>query len=238
MEITLQPLLPAEAGGPTGKITVDRFPYVIGRRHASELRVSNPCVSRQHCRFFERDGRAWVEDLRSLNGTFVNEERLRGPRPLHDGDVIRVAYVVFKVRAPVTADEHTIVESNFGGSRPGGGRRVLVIEDDDSAAQSLSLILQAWGCRVRVAHDGDEALRAAREGPADAVLLDLRLPGMDGFEVARRLREEAGLETAKMVAMTGDPEAAGAEHAPDKGVQKVLMKPVRPDALWEVIGAP
>jgi len=234
MEITLQPLLPAEAGGPVGKIVVDQFPYVIGRRRECDLRVSNPCVSREHCRLFERDGRACVEDLGSLNGTFVNEERLCGPRPLHDGDVLRVAFVVFKVHAPVTADEYTAVASHFGGSRPGGGRRVLVIEDDDNAAQALSLILRGWGCRVRVAHDGAEALRAAREGPADAVLLDVRLPGMDGYEVARRLREEPGLETAKMVAMTGDPDAAGSPH---NGVQKVLTKPVGPETLWEVIGA-
>ena len=238
MEITLQPLLPAEAGGATGKITVDHFPYVIGRRRECDLRVSNACVSRQHCRFFLRDGRVCVEDLRSLNGTFVNEERLREPRPLLDGDVLRVAYVVFKVRAPVTVDDRTVVRSAFGASRLAGGRRVLVIEDDDNAAQSLALILQAWGCRVRVAHDGDEALQAAREYPADAVLLDVRLPGMNGYEVARRLRAEAGMDTAKMVAMTGDPEAAGAGQSSEKGVQQVLMKPVGPDTLWEVIGAP
>ena len=235
MELHLQLLLPTEEGGRVGNVVVADFPYTIGRRRECSLRVSNPCVSRDHCRIFTRDGRVWVEDLGSLNGTYVNEERVGDARPLQDGDVLRVAYVVFKVRVVGAVDDRTLVEPAADGARAERPRRVLVVEDDANAAESLALVLKQWGCQVRVAHDGSEAVRSARDDPPDAVLLDLCLPGMDGYQVARRLRQEVGLETAQMVAMTGRPEEV-TRNPEDTGVERLLLKPVGADALREVIG--
>jgi CheY-like chemotaxis protein len=229
-EISLQPLHGPEEGRPAGKVTAARFPYIIGRRHGCCLRISDACVSREHCRLIERAGGVWVEDLASLNGTFVNEERVRQPRPLRDGDVLRVAYMTFMVHA--AADDRTVVQMEEDAWV--GVRQVLVVEDDAEAAESLALLLKDWGCEVQVAHDVGEALRAARDHPPDAVLLDVRLPGMDGYQLARRLREE-GLAAAQMVAMTGSPEDAARRNPNDTGVQKVLMKPVGADALREVL---
>jgi CheY-like chemotaxis protein len=234
-ELTLQIL--ASPGGNQGKITVPDFPYTIGRRRDCNLHISDRCVTRLHCRLSLRDGQVWVEDLGSLNGTFVNEDRVEAPRPLSDDDRLRVAFIVFKVQLSATADE-LHVEKTETAARVGHGRQVLVVEDDLTMAESLALVLKDWGYEVNVAHNGEEALQAACDNPPDTVLLDIRLPGMDGFQVARRLREEAGLQDARMVAMTGSPEAAEGGRAEQSGVQEVLIKPVQPEALRAVIGPP
>src|SRR3954469_5124709 len=67
--------------------------------------------------------------------------------------------------------------------------RVLVVEDNADAARSAAALVRRWGHDVRVAFDGPTALREASEDEPDVVLLDIGLPGMDGYEVARRLRE-------------------------------------------------
>src|SRR5205814_3084476 len=82
-------------------------------------------------------------------------------------------------------------------------RRVLVVDDNADAADSLAEYLATAGHEVRTAYAGQEALEAARAYRPEAVLLDIGLPGMDGYEVARRLRQEPGLERALLVALTG-----------------------------------
>ena len=232
-EVYLQTLFSGapHAEGDGGRIAASSFPFVIGRHRSSDLPIPNASVSRRHCRLFLREGRLWVDDLGSLNGTFVNEEPVRTARALNDGDVLRLAYVVFRVHAP--SDDATIVDA--GDVRPRRGRQVLVVEDDDNSAQLLAVLLRAWGHDVRVAHDGPEALRSARDNPPDAVLLDVRLPGMDGYEVARRLRRETGLKDARLVAMTGCPDAV-ADDPTESAVQELLIKPVAPETLRELIG--
>ncbi len=236
-EIHLQPLQPDGVGGCVGSVAADQFPYTIGRRRDCDLRLSDSSVSREHCRLFVRGGRVWVRDLESMNGTFVNEERVREPRPLNDGDVLRVAIIDLKVRIPATAVEQTVVQTPSDGSRPVRRRQVLVVEDDVHAAETMALVLKGWGCQVRVAHDGSEAVRSARAHPPDAVLLDVCLPGTDGYQVARRLRDEAGVVGARMVAMTGRADAADRRSPDDSGVQKLLIKPVGADTLREAVGA-
>jgi pSer/pThr/pTyr-binding forkhead associated (FHA) protein len=105
VELQLESLLGAdlkEMGG-YGKIAVGDFPFVIGRSRACHLCLSSNSISRAHCRLSEREGRPWVEDLGSLNGTFVNEERVEEARPLKDGDLLRLACKVFMVHAEDSA---------------------------------------------------------------------------------------------------------------------------------------
>ena len=83
-------------------------------------------------------------------------------------------------------------------------RRILVVDDNVDAAESLArLLTRLYGHEVRVAHDGPEALAAAEEFRPEVVLLDIGLPGMDGYEVARRLRERPEFEETLLVALTG-----------------------------------
>ena len=238
-ELYLEALFGAAADPAAGsrRVGVATFPFVIGRRRDCDLCVPNAGVSRCHCLLTRRDGQVFVEDMGSLNGTFINEERVREARPVHDGDVLRLGYVIFKAGVPAPADHATFVEAAER-SRGGAARQVLVVEDDVNAAESLALLLKTWGHEVRVAHDGPAALRSARERRPDAVLLDIRLPGMDGYQVAERLREQGSLRDAFVVAMTGCPEAVGEDYSHESAIHQLLIKPVAPETLRDVIERP
>jgi len=91
-EFYLIPLWMNGRGGEDAEIiAVDQFPCVVGRHHGCDRRIHSPLVSRRHCRFSLRDDRVWVEDLGSLNGTFLNGKPVRGPRPLAEGDRLDLA---------------------------------------------------------------------------------------------------------------------------------------------------
>jgi two-component system CheB/CheR fusion protein len=85
----------------------------------------------------------------------------------------------------------------------GRSARVLVVDDIPDVAESLAALLTAFGHDVRTAHDGARALEEARAFRPEIVLLDIGLPGMDGYEVARRLRGEPGLERIVLAAVSG-----------------------------------
>src|SRR5437870_4862557 len=82
-------------------------------------------------------------------------------------------------------------------------RRVLVVDDNVDAADSLAVLLRLQGQEVHAAYDGPTALEVARNCRPDVVLLDVGMPEMDGYEVARRLRQQPGMEHALLIAMTG-----------------------------------
>jgi CheY-like chemotaxis protein len=105
------------------------------------------------------------------------------------------------------------------------------VDDNVDAAQGLALLLRAEGHKVRTAHDGPTALTAAREFRPEAVLLDIGMPRMDGYEVARRLRQECGLEKVVLAAMTGYGQAADRHRSSEAGFDLHLVKPVDPDVL-------
>jgi two-component system CheB/CheR fusion protein len=113
-------------------------------------------------------------------------------------------------------------------------RRVLVVEDEDDAAQSLVDILAVHGHEARAARDGLAALDAARAFQPEVVLLDLGLPKLDGYEVARKLREEHG-EQMFLVAVTGYPKDAARLH--EAGLDDHLLKPPDLEKLFALIGA-
>src|ERR1700712_3893108 len=83
------------------------------------------------------------------------------------------------------------------------GLRILIAEDSLDCAESSAILLRHYGHEVEIAMDGPAALAAAAARPPDVLLLDIGLPRMDGFEVARRLREQAGEEKPVVIAVTG-----------------------------------
>jgi CheY-like chemotaxis protein len=94
--------------------------------------------------------------------------------------------------------------TNFSEAYPQGRRQlVLVVDDNEAVAVSLKLRLESFEREVLVVHDGPSALEAVAKRFPDVVLLDLSMPGMDGFEVATRLRSQYGLLTPRIVAVTG-----------------------------------
>ena len=104
--------------------------------------------------------------------------------------------------------------------------RVLVVDDNVDAAQSLATLLEVSGHLAWMAHDGVTALDAARQYRPQVVLLDIGLPKLDGYEVARRLREDPATKDVVIVAMTGYGQAADRERARDAGFDHHLVKPV------------
>ncbi|HEV3261493.1 MAG TPA: response regulator [Gemmataceae bacterium] len=113
--------------------------------------------------------------------------------------------------------------------------RVLIVDDNEDAANSLAMVLGLKGHEVFLAYDGPSGLEAARAHRPQAVVLDIALPGMDGHEVARRLR---GLEETRdvlLVAMTGYGQAEDQRRSREAGFDVHLTKPVDPSEVQEVL---
>lgn len=115
--------------------------------------------------------------------------------------------------------------------------RVLVVDDNADAADALAELLALWGHEVRAAYGGEEALAAAVSFDPDVALVDVGMPGTDGYETARRWRERAdGQERrARLVALTGYAQPHDVARALDAGFDEHLAKPARPEALRRVL---
>ncbi|QKT03333.1 PAS domain-containing protein [Ectothiorhodospiraceae bacterium 2226] len=141
----------------------------------------------------------------------------------------------FRVRLPLAEGTHAPVAK----ARPAlvatvSGKRVLVVEDNADVAESLAVLLETMGHRVRVAADGEQALQVAEEFRPQVVLLDVGLPGMDGYEVARRLRAAHPDRRMVCAALTGYNASGAAREA---AVDRHLLKPPRLEDLQQVLAA-
>jgi signal transduction histidine kinase len=140
----------------------------------------------------------------------------------------------FTVRLPVLQAEGGRAKDEGELIAPGPcGRRVLVVEDNADAAETLVDILQLWGHNVRVAPTGEEALSLLPQFRPEVVLLDIGLPGMDGYEVARQVRGE-GAEPL-LVALTGYGQDEDRRRSGEAGFDRHLTKPVNPEELRRVL---
>ncbi|WP_157758925.1 ATP-binding protein [Cystobacter fuscus] len=118
---------------------------------------------------------------------------------------------------------------------PSSARRILVVDDNLDAADTLAELLQTWEHTVWQAHDGLAALQAVEEHRPDIVLLDIGLPGMDGYEVARRLRAGPLGQQLTLVALTGYGQASDRHRALEAGFDQHFVKPVDIDGLQKFI---
>lgn len=110
--------------------------------------------------------------------------------------------------------------------RPGKPRhRILAVEDDPDVSESFRVLLELIGNDVRTASDGPAALDAAREFHPDVAFIDIDLPGMNGYEVASRLRHEHGRQL-KLYALTGFGQPADKERAMSAGFDVHIVKPL------------
>jgi PAS domain S-box-containing protein len=117
-------------------------------------------------------------------------------------------------------------------------RRILVVDDNTDSAEALALALGATGHEIRIAADGASALAVAADFKPEVVLLDIGLPGMDGYEAARRFRGEKGSAGIVLVAVTGYGREEDRRRAQDAGFDHHLVKPISPEAILTVISAP
>jgi len=150
----------------------------------------------------------------------------------------RGAGSTFTVRLPLAADAaraspapaaepvHSHVER---------GCRVLIVDDNADAAEMLALVMTELGCEARVAHDGPSALVVAESFPADLALLDIGLPVMDGFELAKHLRALQHTANTYLVAVTGYGQSSDMQRSRNAGFNEHLVKPVGFDELEGVL---
>jgi two-component system CheB/CheR fusion protein len=145
----------------------------------------------------------------------------------------------FVVRLPVLAQvPATPAEPGPGEPSPrrlSTNRRILVVEDNADAADSLAVLLRVCGHDVRTVHDGAAALEAAEAFRPEVVLLDIGLPRMDGYQVARRLREQSGTKTALLVAVTGYGQEEDRRRAAAAGFDAYMTKPADPIGLERLL---
>jgi two-component system, OmpR family, response regulator len=120
-------------------------------------------------------------------------------------------------------------------ARGGQGLRVLVVEDDADTAATLAEVLRLEGHEIRVALDGPAALAEATASPPDVVLLDIQMPGMDGWELARRLKGQAGGRHPLTVAVTGHGREEDRRQSREAGVDLHLLKPADPEDLCRLL---
>ncbi|MCL7422947.1 MAG: PAS domain S-box protein [Methylobacter sp.] len=113
--------------------------------------------------------------------------------------------------------------------------RILVVDDNRDAAQTLSLLLTGEGHTVQLTYDGLTGLQAALTDPPQVMLLDIGLPGMDGYTVARTLRRHPGLDMTHLVALSGYGREVDRERAQAAGFNNYLTKPVNFDELQAVL---
>jgi CheY-like chemotaxis protein len=113
--------------------------------------------------------------------------------------------------------------------------RILVVDDNVDAAESMQTLLELLGAQVRTANDGRRAIDLFGEFGPDIVLLDIGMPEMDGYEVARALRQLDPQRHTSVVALTGWGQEQDRERTREAGFDKHLVKPVDVDALQELI---
>jgi len=145
----------------------------------------------------------------------------------------------FVVRLPLAPDGPVAAAApQHGHDRlpaPLGGQRILVVDDNRDAADTLALLLEVDGAEVRVAYDGRSALATAATFLPSSILLDLGMPGMDGYEVARQLREDERHAGMRIIALTGWGQDADRRQTRNRGFSHHLTKPVSLEELHQIL---
>ena len=119
-------------------------------------------------------------------------------------------------------------------ARASPSKLVLVVDDCDDSNATWSLLLGMWGFAVEVASDGESAVRKAAEGKPAAVLLDLSLPRLDGYEVARRIRAQDGPRPL-LIALTGMTRPCDLSAARDADFDLYVIKPADPERIHRIL---
>lgn len=143
--------------------------------------------------------------------------------------------VILPLAAPIAAEQSNVVPAEQNRAAGRTGHRVIVVDDNHDAAETLAVVLRLEGHTVATAHDGHTALELAKSWQPALVLLDLGMPGMDGFEVARRLREQPGLAKVALAALTGWGQPADRQRTAAAGFDHHLVKPADVNILMDLL---
>jgi signal transduction histidine kinase len=184
---------------------------------------------------------------RSLGGLGIGLTLVRRLTELHDGTVEAFSggagqgseFVVRLPRAPEEKSAHPVVGQGekdvLSGPAPTARRRLLVVDDNKDSADSLAMLLRLLGNDVDTAHNGVQALQAVADYRPDAVLLDIGLPGMSGYDVAREVRVRPELGQPVLIALTGFGSEEDRRQSRESGFNAHLVKPVELTALQALL---
>ncbi len=162
---------------------------------------------------------------------------------LHGGTVdVRSAGVnqgsEFILRLPARCDEvrpGETVALDAGGAKKPRARRILVVDDFPNSATTLAKLLRQRGYEVRTAEDGVEALEVAKEFHADAIVLDIAMPNLDGYDTARKIREQSWGKSTLLIALSGWGQRHDRQRTQEAGFDAHLTKPVKYQALLDLL---
>jgi two-component system, sensor histidine kinase len=169
-------------------------------------------------------GLTLVRTLVELHGGYVRA-RSEG---LGRGSEFEIVLPLLADNIGVTGTHHELVQRDKATNQP---RRVLVVEDNQDAQDALRCLLEIWGHEVVVASDGATGIRAAMANRPDIALVDLGLPIVDGYEVARQVRAALGSSAPLLIALTGYGAPEQRSQALAAGFDLHIVKPVEPDRL-------
>jgi CheY-like chemotaxis protein len=143
----------------------------------------------------------------------------------------------FVVRLPVVAEVSGLKpeDAPAPAQKTQNPLRVLTVDDNVDTAESLAMLLKLFGHETRVAHTGQRALQMAVAEKPDVLVLDIGLPGMSGYQVAERIRQQGELVNVRLIAVSGYGQDADRERARVAGFNHHLMKPVNPARLQELL---
>ena len=192
---------------------------------------------------FEMFAQADARDGRSRTGLGIGLALARTLVEMHGGSIIaasggRGKGSTFVVRLPLAADARARSSPSAAAAPSIGARqRILVVDDNRDSANTLGALLRAIGASVRVEYDGPAALAAIDTFRPGAVMLDLGMPGMDGYEVARRIRARHDFDGTTLIALTGWGTASDRRRSQQAGFEHHLVKPVDLDAMKTVLAS-
>ncbi len=228
----------AKYTAPRGHIEIS-----VTRNHSAvRVEVSDNGVGMSQS-LLERAFEPFVQGERSLarpeGGLGIGLTLVKKLVELHAGSVVasspgRGQGTRFTVTLPLARNEAHVV-AGVAGAPSGDRRSVLVVDDNRDAAESLMLLLQASGHDVLVAFSGGEALEIAADRPLSAVLLDIGLPDISGYELARRMHELPAFQSTRIIATTGYGRAGDRKASSDAGFEAHLVKPIDYEEVLRLI---
>lgn len=180
---------------------------------------------------FEMFGQVDTSHERSQGGLGIGLTLVKNLVEMHGGTVQVHSDGVgrgseFVLRLPIADTRTNAADETGGHAVPGAARRILIVDDNRDSADSLAMLLAHAGHETHTAHDGFAALEAAEDLRPDVILLDIGMPRLNGYEVARRLREEPWGGDVVLVALTGWGQAEDRSASRAAGFDEHFVKPV------------
>jgi CheY-like chemotaxis protein len=195
-------------------------------------------------RLFDAFGQADQSLARSHGGLGLGLSVVKGLVELHGGEVHAASGgpgqgAVFTIKLPMKREQKVLAERSSGQAGPAAvPLRILIVEDNRDGADSLRMLLELLGHEIKVAYNGIEGVRLAKEWRPEVVLCDIGLPGLDGYGVARELRADPATRGTALIAVTGYGQEDDRRRARQAGFDYHLTKPVNPGDLQSLLVRP